>query len=283
MRVGARRHADAVRAALVAELVEHRVGEREVVLLGRQLGVHVRRRERGQQRAARVRVAAEDDVDDLLAVEGVRERGAQLRIEQLLVLLLLRVRVEAEVADLRALAGHDLDVARLLELIGDRERHLVDVVDVVALERGEHGVGVREPRDADRVELRLRAVEARVAREDRRALLVELRDEEGAGADDREMRRRVVVLEALAVLARDRLPDVARQDEELLQLRQHVRDGLVVLDHERRRIGRRQLRGVREERRERRGGRLGVLEDRGCPSTRRRRPSAASRPTTCPA
>ena len=75
------------------------------------------------------------------------------------------------------------------------------------------------------------------------------------------MRARVVVLEALAVRADDRLPDVARQDEELLQLRQDVRDGLVVLDHERRRVGRRQLRRMREERRERRRRRLGVLED----------------------
>ena len=43
--------------------------------------------------------------------------------------------------------------------------------------------------------------------------------------------------------ADDRLPDVARQDEELLELRQHVGDGLVVLDHEGRRVGRRQLGG----------------------------------------
>ena len=97
------------------------------------------------ERRARRRVPAEDDVDDLLAVERVRERGAQLRVEQLAVLLLLRIRVEAEVADLRALARDELDGARLAELVGDGERHLVDVVDVAALERREHRVGVREP------------------------------------------------------------------------------------------------------------------------------------------
>ena len=204
---------------------------------------------------------AEHDVDDLLAVEGVRERGAQLRVEQLAILLLLRIGVEAEVADLRPLARDELDRPGLAELVGDGERHLVDVVDVTALERCEHGVGVREPGDADRVEIRLRAVEAGVALHDRRALLVVLRDVEGAGSDDRHVRRGVVVLEALALDADLRLPDVPREHEELLQLRQHVRDGLVVVDDERGGIGRRQLGRVREERRERRGDALLVLQD----------------------
>ena len=43
----------------------------------------------------------------------------------------------------------------------------------------------------------------------------------------------MVGLEALAVRAGQRLPDVLRDDEELLQLREHVPDGRVVVDDER--------------------------------------------------
>ena len=158
---------------------------------GCSFGVHVRRRDRRQQRRAR-RPRARGTRRRRSACGRTRARGrrAASGSSSSRFFFFFGIRVEAEVADLGALALDELDVARLAELVGDGERHRVDVVEAAALERREHRVGVREPGDADRVDVRLRAVEAGVAREDRRALLVVLRDEEGAAADDRQVRAR---------------------------------------------------------------------------------------------
>ena len=59
-------------------------------------------------------------------------------------------------ASLDAGPGNDLDVSRLAERRGDGLRHGVDVVEVVALERGDHGIRVRKPADADGVEVQQR-------------------------------------------------------------------------------------------------------------------------------
>ena len=96
---------------------------------------------------------------------------------------------------------------------------------------------------------------------DRRALLLEGLDEEGAATNLCASRHRIPRLEALTLVANDRLNDVLRQDEELLQLGQHVRDGLVVGDNERRSVGRFELGGVRDERRHHGRWSTTVLDD----------------------
>ena len=94
--------------------------------------------------------------------------------------------------------------------------------------------------------------------EDRRAVLVVLRQDERAGRDRRQVVLRLVGLEALAVGADLGLPHLRRQDVELLQVRQHVAHRLVVLDDQRVVVRRRERHDVRDERRQR-GGRPGLV------------------------
>ena len=127
-------------------------------------------------------------------------------------------------------------------------------------ERGQHRIGVLIDGHADRVDVRGSCVVAGVFFEDRRALLLEGLDVEGAATDLRAVRHRIPLLETLAVSANHRLNHVLRQDEELLQLWQDVCDGLVVGDHERRRVGRLEVGRMRDERRHHCGRSLAVLD-----------------------
>ena len=133
VRAGRRRHdPDAVRAPLVPEPVERRVGRGAVV------------RERAEVRVLELagdvaddaldlgRVAGEDDVDDLVAVDAHRERLLHRRVEQLAVLRLGRVRVPGDVGRLGAGNRRHHGVRRLLHRVDGLERHLVGPVDVAA-------------------------------------------------------------------------------------------------------------------------------------------------------
>ena len=154
----------------------------------------------------------------------------------------------------------DDEVVVRLERLDRVRRHLLDEVELAALEGGEERVLVLEVLVADRVGVRLGAVVAGVLLEDRRALAVELGDDVRARADDREVVLGVELLETLAVGADVLLPDVLGEDEELLELREHVADRRRVLDHERLRVGRGERLHVGEEGREDRGRPVRVLE-----------------------
>ena len=105
------------------------------------------------------RVAREDDVDDLVAVDAHRERPLHRRVEELAVLRLRRVRVPGDVGRLGARdRGHD-GLAALLHGVDRLERHLVGPVELAALEVGDHRVGVRVVRQRDARGGRRRAVE----------------------------------------------------------------------------------------------------------------------------
>ena len=171
------------------------------------------------------------------------------------------VRVDRHVVREGGVADLQREVRVGLPLLGERRRHGVYAVELAALERGEHRVGVLVDGEADGIDVRRRAVVARVLLQDRRALLVEGLDVEGAAANLRAATRGIPRLEALAVGAHDRLHDVLRQDEELLQLRQHIRGGLVVGDHDRRVVRRLELRGMRKEWREHGSRAVGVFDD----------------------
>ena len=156
VRVGARRLPDAVRAALVAELVEHRVGEREVVLLGLQLGVHVGRRDRRQERR-RAASACPRKTTSMICLRSnacesaARSFGSSSSRFFFFFGFELKPKSRTSVPwPVTTWMSPDLP-----SWSATVERHLVDVVDVVALERGEHRVGVREPGDADGVDVRL--------------------------------------------------------------------------------------------------------------------------------
>ena len=162
------------------------------------------------------------------------------------------------------------------------ERHLVDPVEVALQELGDHRVGVREVRERDRLGVRRRPVEALPGQEDGRALLLVLLDRVRAARDDRQVLLRVEGLEPLAVRADERLPDVLREDEELLELGEHVADRGVVVDDERVVVRRLRVLHVRERGRGDRRRPVRVLErgvDRprgiGCRERRSVRPGSA--------
>ena len=105
----------------------------------------------------------------------------------------------------------------------------LDPVELVALERGDHRIGGAEELQPEAVDMRLRAVEVRVPLEQRDLLRrVLVQDERPAGDDRRgvaEPRQRLAV--AGGVLG----PDVLGEDRHLLDLREHVRHGLLVGQH----------------------------------------------------
>ena len=234
--------------------------------------------------STRRRVAVEDDLDDPLAVDAHRERLLHLRVEELPVLRLARVRVPGDVRRLGARHLVDDDVVVLLEDVDGVERHLVDPVEVALLELGDHRVGVREVRERDRLGVGRLAVVALPRDEDGRALLLVLLDRVGAGRDDRQVLLRVVGLEALAVRADERLPDVLREDEELLELGEDVADRGVVVDDERVVVGRLGVLHVGERGRGDRRRPVRVLERRvDRPGGVARRSAACRRTTFRPA
>ena len=162
-----RRDADAVRASLVAELVERLVRRRAVVLRRPEVRV-LERRDVPDEALDLRRVAAEDDLDHLVAVDAHRERLLHARVEELAVLELPRVRVPRDVRDLAARPLVHLHALALLDRVHGVEGHLVDPVEVAPPQVGDHRVGVRVVRQRDRVGVRLRPVEVRV-RDERRS------------------------------------------------------------------------------------------------------------------
>ena len=186
-----------------------------------------------------VRVAVEDDLDDLVAVDAHREGLLHLRIEELSVLVLVRVRVPRDVRRLRARDLLDDDVRVLLEDVDRVERHLVDPVDLARLHVRDHRVRVRVVGERDRLDVRLVGPVVRVRDEDGRPLLLVLLQGERAARDHR---REVVLgrvgLQPLPVADGELAPDVLGDDEELLELGQHVPDRRLVVEDDGRRVGR---------------------------------------------
>ena len=236
--------ADAVRPLLVAERVERPVGEVEVERLWLDGGVVPRAGRGRDDRRRRLRRVEPDDVRDLVAVDGVGHRLLHLRVQELAVVRLLRVRVDDEVVlgdarhllDGEACPLHGLDRGR---------RDGLERVELVRLERRDHRVVVRVHLQPESLDVRLRPVEARVALEERDLVLLELGQRERTAGDDR--RRVREALEVLALVRGMRRPDVLGQDRELLELRQHVPDRARVVDDQGVRVGRRRVLDVRDE------------------------------------
>ena len=113
------------------------------------------------------------------------------------------------------------------------ERDLVDPVEIALTQLGDHRVGVGEVRERDGLGVGRLLVVPLPRDEDRRALLLVLLDRVGACRDDGQVLLRMERLQVLPVGADERLPDVLRDDEQLLQLGEHVADRSVVVDHER--------------------------------------------------
>ena len=158
--------------------------------------------------------------------------------------LLLRVRVDDEVGLIEAGDVGDVE-ARTLERLDARGGDDVDRVDLVRLERGDHGVVVREHPQAELVDLRLRAPVGGLPLEESDLVLLVLDERERAGADDRRVVREG--LQVGAVVAGVLAPDVLGQDEELLELAEYVPGRLLVVDDERRRVRRVGLGDVRDQ------------------------------------
>ena len=178
--------ADAVRALRVAELVEHLVA-RGAVVLERARGSCSRTSEIVPGEALDlVRVAVEDDLDDLVAVDAHRERLLHLRIEELAVLRLVRVRVPGDVRRLGARNLLTTMFVVLLEDVDRVERHLVDPVEPGLTSVGDHRVRVRVVRQRDRLgRCDGSPVVVRFRDEDGRSLLLVLLQREGAARDER--------------------------------------------------------------------------------------------------
>src|SRR5262249_14298589 len=158
------------------------------------------------------------DVVDLLAVDRVVERLLDLQVEQLAMRLLLRVRVDDEVGLVEARDIRYLE-AGVLQRLHRGRGHGFDRVEVVRLQRGDHRVVVRELLQPELVDLRLGAPVRVVLLEDRDVVLLELDEGEWAGSDDWSAVRES--LQSGAVLAQVLLPDVLREDEELLELSEY--------------------------------------------------------------
>ena len=105
--------ADPVRAFLVAEAVEDLVRLTEVEARGLEVGVRPVSGRRRDDRVGGLAVAEEDDVDDLLAVDGVVEGFLHLEVQQLPVRLLLRVGVDDEVGLVEAGDVGDVEAGAL--------------------------------------------------------------------------------------------------------------------------------------------------------------------------
>ena len=109
-------------------------------------------------------------------------------------------------------------------------RHGLHPVQLMALQRGDHRVGGLEELQPEAVDVRLGAVEGRVALEQRDLLGRVLGQDERAAGHDRR-----VVLEPgqrLAVAGRVLGPDVLGQDRHLLHLGQHVGHRPLVGQHQ---------------------------------------------------
>ena len=150
-------------------------------------------------------------------------------------MLLLRVRVDDEVGLVESLDVLD-DEARVAQRLHRRRRNALDRVEVVRLQRRHHRVVIRVLLQPELVDLRLRAPVGAVALEQSDVVHLESDEVEGSRADDwRVVRER---LQAGALLAQVLRPDVLREDEELLELPEHVARArpLRVVDHEGRRV-----------------------------------------------
>ena len=156
--------------------------------------------------------------------------------------VLLRVGVDDEVVEVvaRALPDHE---AGLLQVGHRGRRHHLDPVQLAALQRGDLGVVGAEELQPEAVDVRLGAVEPRVALEQHDLLGRVLDQGERAAGDDRgrvgERGQR------LAVARRVLGPDVLGQDRHLLQLGQHVGHRLLVGEHHGGGVGRRRALHVR--------------------------------------
>ena len=182
------------------------------------------------------RVAREDDVDDLIAVDAHRERLLHRRLQQLPVLRLRRVRVPGDVGRLRARNGCTTTFSAFLTASTALNGTWSAQSMFVRLEVGDHRVGVRVVRQRDARCVRRRPVEVGVGLERRRPLLLVLRDRVGATADDRQIELRV---DTSSGPCRRRRPSGAQtcsgRTKNCLELGEHVPDRRLVVDHERRR------------------------------------------------
>ena len=170
--------------------------------------------------------------------------------------VLSRVGVPRDVGGLGARHDVQVQVRLLLDVVDRLERHLVDPLQRALLEVGDHRVRVRVELEHDGVGVRRGAVVVRVRPEHDLALLLVALDRVGAAGDERvQVLLRCVGLEPGAVAADQRLPLVLGHDEQRLQLLKRVAHRPVVVNHERRRVGR-----------------LGVLDVRHGGGRHRRRP-----------
>ncbi len=137
-------------------------------------------------------------------------------------------------------------------------------LDLTAAQVRDHRVVVGEVLQAEPVDLRLRAVELRVRREDRDGVLLVLREHERTAAHERlpvlgEVRE---LPQPLAVAGRVLLPDVLRKDRDPLELLEDVRGGQGVRHDQRVVVRRLDRLHVREPADEAARGAVAVLEDR---------------------
>ncbi len=250
---GRRRDPGPVGAALVAQVVEHLVAGLAVVLERPQVRVLHRPGDVADEALDEGGVAVEHDLDDALTVDAHRERLLHLRVEELPVLRLARVRVPGDVRGLGSGNLVDDEAVVVLQDLHGVERDLVDPVEVALTQLGDHRVRVGEVRERDGLGVGRLPVVPLPRDEDRRALLLVLLDRVGACRDDGQVLLRMERLQVLPVGAHQRLPDVLRDDEQLLQLGEHVPDRGVVVDHERVLVRRLRARHMPERGRRHRG------------------------------
>ena len=176
-----------------------------------------------------------DDADDLRPVDRVVERLLHLQVEQLAVLLLLRVRVDDEVALLEPGESSTVKPAFFSVLIAV-DGTVSSASRSCAFSADDHRVVVREHAGGRTRRSAASAPERVVALEERDLVLLVLDELERPGPDDRRVVREG--LQVGAVVARVLAPDVLRKNEELFELAEDVAGRLLVVDDERGRVRR---------------------------------------------